>query len=67
MRRSGRSSFNFPDFSLRRLLLHGARAARGSPTLSSRCDVEKGLNNNIVKHDKATTSSSHGSSNKVRN
>ncbi|CRL05268.1 CLUMA_CG018058, isoform A [Clunio marinus] len=40
--RRNRSSFSFPDFSLRRLLLHGARAARGSPTLGSRCDIEKG-------------------------
>uniref|UniRef100_A0A8D8FBT3 RBR-type E3 ubiquitin transferase n=1 Tax=Culex pipiens TaxID=7175 RepID=A0A8D8FBT3_CULPI len=42
MRRTSRNSFNF-DFSLRRLLLQGARAARGSPPLGQRlCDVEKG-------------------------
>lgn len=43
MRRSSRNTFSFPDFSLRRLLLQGARAARGSPPLGSRlCDAEKG-------------------------
>ncbi|XP_055585188.1 E3 ubiquitin-protein ligase RNF19B-like [Uranotaenia lowii] len=42
MRRTSRNSFNF-DFSLRRLLLQGARAARGSPPLGQRlCDIEKG-------------------------
>lgn len=47
MRRSSRNTFSFPDFSLRRLLLQGARAARGSPPLSTRiCDVEKGSKSN---------------------
>ncbi|XP_052869472.1 E3 ubiquitin-protein ligase RNF19B-like isoform X2 [Anopheles cruzii] len=42
MRRTSRNSFNF-DFPLRRLLLQGARAARGSPPLGQRlCDAEKG-------------------------
>lgn len=39
--RRNRSSFSFPDFNLRRLLLQGARAARGSPPLGNRCDIEK--------------------------
>lgn len=56
MRRSSRSSFSFPDFSLRRLLLQGARAARGSPPLGPRlCDIEKGNS----KHEKSHASSSH--------
>uniref|UniRef100_U5EF97 RBR-type E3 ubiquitin transferase n=1 Tax=Corethrella appendiculata TaxID=1370023 RepID=U5EF97_9DIPT len=55
MRRTGRNTFNFPDFSLRRLLLQGARAARGSPPLGQRLcvDVEKGNN----KHDRISSSS----------
>lgn len=56
--RRNRTSFSFPDFSLRRLLLQGARAARGSPPLSTRCDVEKGTNNNN-KNEKLSTSSSN--------
>ncbi|CAO1433764.1 unnamed protein product [Diamesa tonsa] len=60
--RRNRTSFSFPDFSLRRLLLQGARAARGSPPLSTRCDVEKGTNNNNnsgSKNEKLSTSSSN--------
>ncbi|XP_055631763.1 E3 ubiquitin-protein ligase RNF19B-like isoform X2 [Toxorhynchites rutilus septentrionalis] len=62
MRRTSRNSFNF-DFSLRRLLLQGARAARGSPPLGQRlCDVEKGNGSgpsaNSGKHDKNGSSSS---------
>lgn len=60
--RRNRTSFSFPDFSLRRLLLQGARAARGSPPLSTRCDVEKGTNNNNnsgIKNEKLSTSSSN--------
>uniref|UniRef100_A0A1L8DSS0 RBR-type E3 ubiquitin transferase n=1 Tax=Nyssomyia neivai TaxID=330878 RepID=A0A1L8DSS0_9DIPT len=55
MRRSTRNALSFPDFSLRRLLLQGARAARGSPPLGQRlCDVEKGAS----KHDKSHASAS---------
>lgn len=64
MRRTSRSSFNF-DFSLRRLLLQGARAARGSPPLGQRlCDVERGSGNgggpsgSSSKHDKGGSSGS---------
>lgn len=50
---SSRNPYSFPDFSLRRLLLQGARAARGSPQLGTRlCDVERGN----IKHEK-----NHGS------
>lgn len=43
-RSSRRNTFTRPGFSLRRLLLQGARAARGSPRLGQRsCDVERGL------------------------
>ncbi|XP_055531891.1 E3 ubiquitin-protein ligase RNF19B-like [Wyeomyia smithii] len=69
MRRTSRNSFNF-DFSLRRLLLQGARAARGSPPLGQRlCDVEKGSGSgssssgpsgNGGKYDKGGSSSSGG-------
>lgn len=46
---NSRTPYIFPDFSLRRLLLQGARAARGSPQLGTRlCDVERGT----LKHDK---------------
>jgi E3 ubiquitin-protein ligase RNF19A len=62
MRRSSRTTFSFPDFSLRRLLLQGARVARGSPPLGQRlCDVEKGNG----KNDKNSASSSSGATNKV--
>ncbi|XP_065080095.1 E3 ubiquitin-protein ligase RNF19B-like isoform X2 [Ochlerotatus camptorhynchus] len=64
MRRTSRNSFNF-DFSLRRLLLQGARAARGSPPLGQRlCDVEKGSGSgggpsgSNSKHDKGGSSGS---------
>ncbi|XP_021693518.1 E3 ubiquitin-protein ligase RNF19B isoform X1 [Aedes aegypti] len=70
MRRTSRNSFNF-DFSLRRLLLQGARAARGSPPLGQRlCDVEKasgssrdggGPSGSSSKHDKGSGSSHSGS------
>lgn len=66
MRRSSRNSFSFPDFSLRRLLLQGARAARGSPPLGPRlCDVEKGSNKNhtiggIIVTSSTTSSSAGG-------
>lgn len=40
MRSSSRSAFSFPD--IRRILLHGARAARGSPPMGRMCDPEKG-------------------------
>nr|XP_029733796.1 E3 ubiquitin-protein ligase RNF19B-like isoform X2 [Aedes albopictus] len=71
MRRTSRNSFNF-DFSLRRLLLQGARAARGSPPLGQRlCDVEKGSgrdggggpsgSSSSKHHDKASGSSHSGS------
>lgn len=50
---SSRNPYSFPDFSLRRLLLQGARAARGSPQLGTRlCDVERGN----IKHDKSHAS-----------
>ncbi|KAJ6638021.1 E3 ubiquitin-protein ligase RNF19A [Pseudolycoriella hygida] len=55
-----RNPYSFSDFSLRRLLLQGARAARGSPQLGTRlCDVERGS----VKYDKShpSTSGSSGS------
>lgn len=55
--RRNRSSFSFPDFSLRRLLLQGARAARGSPTLGSRCDIEKGTSSSS-KGEKASSTTS---------
>lgn len=55
--RRNRSSFSFPDFSLRRLLLQGARAARGSPTLGNRCDIEKGPSSSS-KGEKSTSTSS---------
>lgn len=58
--RRNRSSFTFPDFSLRRLLLQ-ARAARGSPTLGNRCDIEKGASSSS----KADKSNSNTSSSKV--
>ena len=58
--RRNRSSFTFPDFSLRRFLLQ-ARAARGSPTLGNRCDIEKGGSSTS----KGEKSSSSTSSNKV--
>lgn len=54
--RRNRSSFSFPDFSLRRLLLQGARAARGSPTLGNRCDIEKGTSSSS-KGEKSSSSS----------
>ncbi|XP_062562393.1 E3 ubiquitin-protein ligase RNF19B-like [Armigeres subalbatus] len=69
MRRTSRNSFNF-DFSLRRLLLQGARAARGSPPLGQRlCDIEKGSGSSRdggggpsgSKHDKGGGSSNIGS------
>lgn len=73
MRRTSRNSFNF-DFSLRRLLLQGARAARGSPPLGQRlCDVEKGSGSSGgsgsggpsgSKHDKHGGSSSGAGNNK---
>lgn len=59
-----RNPYSFSDFSLRRLLLQGARAARGSPQLGTRlCDVERGS----VKYDKShpSTSGSSGSNTKV--
>lgn len=56
--RRNRSSFSFPDFSLRRLLLQGARAARGSPTLGNRCDLEKGPSSSS-KGEKASSTSSN--------
>lgn len=44
MRSSSRSAFSFPD--IRRILLQGARAARGSPPMGrsggGMCDPEKG-------------------------
>lgn len=55
-----RNPYSLSDFSLRRLLLQGARAARGSPQLGTRlCDVERGS----VKYDKShpSTSGSSGS------
>lgn len=58
--RRNRSSFTFPDFSLRRFLLQ-ARAARGSPTLGNRCDIEKAASSTS----KGEKSSSSTSSNKV--
>lgn len=65
MRRNRSSSFTFPDFSFRRLLMQ-ARAARGSPTLNNngnRCDIEKGASS-TSKSEKSSTSVS--SNNKVR-
>lgn len=58
-----RNPYSLSDFSLRRLLLQGARAARGSPQLGTRlCDVERGS----VKYDKSHPSTSGSSgSNKV--
>lgn len=58
-----RNPYSLSDFSLRRLLLQGARAARGSPQLGTRlCDVERGS----VKYDKSHPSTSgSNSSNKV--
>lgn len=57
-RSSRRNTFIPPGFSLRRLLLQGARAARGSPPLGQRsCDVEKGNS----KYDKKHGESSAGS------
>lgn len=58
-----RNPYSFSDFSLRRLLLQGARAARGSPQLGTRlCDVERGS----VKYDKGHPSTSGSSgTNKV--
>lgn len=57
---SSRNPYSFPDFSLRRLLLQGARAARGSPPLGTRLcgDVERGT----VKHDKTHTAGTSGNS-----
>lgn len=55
--RRNRSSFSFPDFSLRRLLLQGARAARGSPTLGNRCDIEKGTSTSSKGEKTSSTSS----------
>lgn len=50
-----RSSFSFPDFSLRRLLLQ-ARAARGSQNQNgNRCDVEKGSSSSS-KNEKSVSS-----------
>ena len=61
--RRNRSSFTFPDFSLRRLLLQ-ARAARGSPSINgNRCDIEKGASG-TSKSEKSSTSTS--TTNKVR-
>ncbi|XP_055375853.1 E3 ubiquitin-protein ligase RNF19B-like [Condylostylus longicornis] len=64
-RRSRTSLFSGPSgFSLRRLILQGARAARGSPTLGQRCDIERGITSNSnSKHDKKHgegTSTSYG-------
>lgn len=44
---STRNPYRFSDFSLRRLLLQGARVARGSPQLGSTrfCDVERAASN----------------------
>lgn len=53
--RRNRSSFSFPEFSLRRLLLHGTRAARGSPTLGNRCDIEKGTGSSSKGEKPSTT------------
>jgi hypothetical protein len=55
--RRNRSSFSFPDFSLRRLLLQGARVARGSPTLGNRCDIEKGTSSSSKGEKTSSTSS----------
>lgn len=58
MNNNSRNPLSFTDFSFRRILLQGARAARGSPQLGTRlCDVERGGNG---KHDKNTMSSSNG-------
>lgn len=63
MKMSSRNPYSFPDFSLRRLLLQGARAARGSPPLGTRLcgDVERGT----VKHDKSHAAGTSSNS-KVR-
>lgn len=60
--RRNRSSFSFPDFSLRRLLLQGARAARGSPTLGNRCDIEKGTSSSSKTEKSSSTTSNKVSS-----
>lgn len=62
--RRDRSSFSFADFNLRRLLLHGARAARGSPPLSNRCDIEKGASSSS-KAEKSSSSNSKVSCGKL--
>lgn len=68
MRSSSRSAFSFPD--IRRLLLQGARAARGSPPLGrsggnggGMCDPEKG-NAGGSAASPTVGSKSHGESNK---
>uniref|UniRef100_A0AAG5CRA4 RBR-type E3 ubiquitin transferase n=1 Tax=Anopheles atroparvus TaxID=41427 RepID=A0AAG5CRA4_ANOAO len=67
MRGTSRNTFNL-NFPLRRLLLQGARAARGSPPLGQRlCDAEKGGGNGGLggssngggKHDKTGPSGSN--------
>lgn len=71
-RNSRRNTFIPPGFSIRRLLLQGARAARGSPPLGQRsCDLEKGNANssskktgegsNNAKHNYGDTVSQHSS------
>jgi hypothetical protein len=59
--RRNRSSFSFPDFNLRRLLLQGARAARGSPPLGNRCDIEKAPSSStkVEKSSSSTNKVSH--------
>lgn len=62
---NSRNPYSFPDFSLRRLLLQGARAARGSPQLGTRlCDIERGSNGAKIEKAAAaipSTSASSGS------
>lgn len=57
MRNSSRSTFSFPD--IRRLLLNGARAARGSPPMGRMCDPEKG-NAGVSAASPSVGSKSHG-------
>ncbi|CAG9806523.1 unnamed protein product [Chironomus riparius] len=65
--RRNRSSFTFPDFSLRRFLLQ-ARAVRGSPTLGNRCDIEKAASSSSKgEKSSSSTSSKHNNNNNNTN
>lgn len=61
---SNRNGYNFPDFSLRRLLLQ-ARAGRG-PYSNRMCDVERGSGSSSSKSEKSIGATSSSAVHRVR-